>query len=144
MAAAMNIEKRDPGIVLVLALFTCGFYLIYWYLKMYEEIEMLCGETPTGNSFWLDFVLYIFSCGLFGIWADYKISEKLNELQRQRGMMGATDSTTLAVVLDIAAYITGMFTNYITSAIQQDQLNKVMQHGAPEHAPYRVELPAPY
>ncbi len=123
----MHIEKRDPGIVLVLALFTCGFYLVYWYLRMYEEIEQLVGETPTGNNFWLDFVLYIVSCGLFGIWVDYKISERLNVLQQQRGMTGATDSTTLAVVLDIAAYLTGMFTNYVTSAIQQDQLNKIVQ-----------------
>lgn len=124
----MHIEKRDPGIVLVLALFTCGFYLIYWYLRMYEEIEQLIGETPTGNAFWVDLLLYIFSCGLFGIWVDYKISERLNVLQQQRGMTGATDSTTLAIILDIAAYITGMFTNYVTSAIQQDQLNKIMQH----------------
>ena len=142
----MNVEKRDPGIVLVLALFTCGFYLIYWYFKMYEELEMLTGETPTGNSFWLDFVLYIVSCGLFGIWVDYKISERLNELQRQRGMVGATDSTMMAVVLDIAAYVTGMFTNYITSAVQQDQLNKLVQHqpvAAPTAEP-RAQLPAPY
>jgi hypothetical protein len=143
----MNVEKRDPGIVLVLALFTCGFYLIYWYFKMYEELEMLTGETPTGNNFWLDFFLNIVSCTLFGIWVDYKISEKLNELQRQRGMVGATDSMMMAVVLDIAAYVTGMFTNYITSAIQQDQLNKLLQHqpvaGATPAQP-RAQLPAPY
>lgn len=124
----MTIEKRDPGIVLVLALFTCGLYLIYWYRRMYEELEQLTGETPTGNDYWLDFVLYILSCSLFGIWVDYKISERLNVLQRQRGMTGATDSTTLSIVLDIAAYLTGMFTNYVTSAIQQDQLNKIVQH----------------
>ena len=142
----MNVEKRDPGIVLVLALFTCGFYLIYWYFKMYEELEMLTGETPTGNDFWLDFVLYIVSCTLFGIWVDYKISEKLNDLQRQRGMAGATDSTMMAVVLDLAAYVTGMFTNYLTSAVQQDQLNKLVQHQpvATPAAQPRAQLPAPY
>jgi len=124
------IEKRDPGIVLVLAIFTCGFYLIYWYYKMYEELESLAGDTPTGNSFWLDFILNIVTCGIFGIWVDYKISLQLNELQAQRGVPGAMDSTTLAVVLDIAAYITGMFTNFITSAVQQDQLNKLMRFSA--------------
>jgi len=124
----MNVEKRDPGIVLVLAIFTCGFYLIYWYLKMYEELEHLTGETPTGLNFWLDFVLYIVSCTLWGIWVDYKISLALNELQQRRGMAGAQDSTMLSVVLDIAAYVTGMFTNYVTSAIQQDQLTKIMAH----------------
>lgn len=141
----MNIEKRDPGIVLVLALFTCGLYLIYWYYRMYEEFEQLTGETPTGNAFVLDFVLYVVSCTLFGVWVDYKISEKLNVMQRERGMVGATDSTMLAVVLDLGAYVTGMFTNYVTSAIQQDQLNKLVRHAAPAPAPApRPPLPAPY
>jgi hypothetical protein len=122
----MNIERRDPGVVLILSLFTCGLYLIYWYWKMYEELEELCGETPTGNSFIIDFLLVIVTCSLWGIWADYKISMQLNDLQQARGIM-SPDSTMLAVGLDVAAYITGFFCNYITSAVQQDQLNKIVQ-----------------
>jgi len=122
----MDIEKRDAGVVLILSLFTCGLYLFYWYWKMYEELEVLDGSTPTGNSYILDLLLVFVTCSLWGIWVDYKISMQLNELQQVRGIM-SPDSTMLAVGLDVAAYITGFMCNYITSAVQQDQLNKIVQ-----------------
>jgi hypothetical protein len=122
----MNIERRDPGVVLILALFTCGLYLFYWYYKMYEELVELDGKTPTGNSYILDLLLVFVTCSLWGIWVDYKISMQLNELQDARGIR-SPDTTMLAVGLDVAAYITGFLCNYITSAVQQDQLNKIVQ-----------------
>ena len=120
----MPIERRDPGLILVLCVFTCGLYLIYWYLRMYEELSLLGGRTPTGNGFVLDLLLTIVTFSLYGMWVDYKISEQLNELQRARGIPGP-DTTMMALGLDVAAWITGFFCNYITSAIQQDQLNKL-------------------
>ena len=33
---AAEFERRDPAIVLVLSLVTCGLYLIYWYYKIYR------------------------------------------------------------------------------------------------------------
>jgi hypothetical protein len=127
---AVPVEKRDPALVLVLSFFTCGFYLIYWYYKVYEEFQTLIGQTPTGQAYWFDFILNIFTCGIYGIWVDYQISQRLNELQGSRGIVGP-DSTTLAVMLDVAAYFTGMLTNVVTSAVQQDQLNKFVEPAAP-------------
>jgi hypothetical protein len=73
----------------------------------------------------VDFLLTIVTCTLYGMWVDYKISEQLNELQAQRGIPGP-DTMMLAIGLDVAAWITGFFCNYITSAVQQDQLNKLL------------------
>ncbi len=121
------VEARDPGIVIVLSLFTCGFYLLYWYYRMYEEMTWLTGRTPTGSSYGLDLLLTIVSCGLYGVWVDYQLSVQLNEEQTRRGVQGASDTVTASIVLDVAAYVTGFFTNYVTSAIHQQQLNKIMQ-----------------
>ena len=52
-------ERRDPGIVILFSVLTCGFYLIYWYMKMYEELQLAGGCTPTGNGFGLDLLLTI-------------------------------------------------------------------------------------
>ena len=120
----MPIERRDAAMVLIFAFITCGLYLMFWYYKVYEELESLSGSTPTGNSYWLDFILNIITCTLFGVWVDYKISLQLNELQAGAGLP-AQDTTMLVVVLDIAAWVVGGFTNMVSSAIQQDQLNKV-------------------
>jgi len=122
-----TIERRDPGIILVLSVFTCGFYLIYWYFVMYDELEYLTGETPTGNNFWVDFLLNIVTCSLYGVWVDYKMSQQLTEYERAQGLPMPGDSTNAVVMLDVAAYVTGFFTNYLSSAIQQDQLNKAMR-----------------
>lgn len=131
----MEVEHREPGIVLVLSVFTCGLYLMYWYYRMYEELTALTGETPTGMNYWVDFLLNILTCSLYGIWVDYKISLLLSEMQQRRGMRHAPDTAMAAVGLDIAAFITGFFTNFISSAIQQDQLNKLMK--ATNELPYR-------
>jgi hypothetical protein len=32
----------------------------------------------------------------------------------------------IAVILDVASYVTAFFTNFVTSAIQQDQLNRLV------------------
>jgi len=123
----MGIERRDAGIVLVLGIFTCGFYYIYWYMKMYEELSQLSASarTPTGHSFWLDFLFVIVTCTLYGVYVDYLISEQLKEIARERGVT-TNDTSTTVVLLDLAAWVTGFLTNYLSSSIQQDQLNKLV------------------
>jgi len=120
-----TIEKRDPGIVLVISCFTCGFYLIYWYAKMYDELETLTGSTPTGHSYIVDLLLVIVTCTLYGIWVDYKMAKQLFELQHANAYPMPADSSQMVVLLDAAAWITGFLTNLVSSAIMQDHLNKL-------------------
>ncbi len=123
-----NTERRDGGIVLVISVLTCGFYLFYWYYKIYEELEGLAGETPTGNGYWVDCLLNIVTCSLYGIFVDYKISQQIHALYLQHQAPNPPDTANTAILLDIAAFFTGYFTNFITSAIHQDHLNKLVRH----------------
>lgn len=132
-----EIERRDPGIVLVLSVFTCGFYLLFWYYKIYDELETLAGDTPTGRSYGFDLFLTIITCSLYGIWVDYRISLTLQQAAHDRGMTRMQDTSTVAIVLDLASMITGMLTNFISSAIHQDQLNKLVRHIRDSGDPYR-------
>jgi len=120
-------EKRDPGIVLVLSLFTCGFYLLYWYFRMYEELEELTGEPVTGTGYWLDLLFTILSCSIYGIWVDYRISQQLHDYEIAQNLPAPGDTANIPVILDGLAYFSGGLSNYVTSALQQDQLNKIMQ-----------------
>ena len=131
-----GIEPRSPAVVLVAGVLTCGLYQVYWYYRMYEELELVTGATPTGNGFWLDFALVVITCGLYGIWVDYRISMQLVEAMRMRGLHPPSDNPTLVVILDVAAYMTGWLTNLLSTAIQQDLLNKlVATSGAPGGGP---------
>ena len=117
------IENRNAGIVLLLSIVTCGLYLIYWYYKVYQEMTWLTGATPTGNSFLMDMVISIITLGIWGIYVDYTISQKLHQVQKSRGIQ-AEETGTLVIILDVAAYLTGFITNFVSSAIQQDILNQ--------------------
>lgn len=126
----MNIERRDPAIVLLLGILTCGLYLIYWYMKMYEDVEAVTGETPTGNSFGLDLAFVIITCMIYGIWVDYRLSQQLYAAAVERQVPNATDTSMPVLILDIAQFVTGGIAGFVTPMLHQEQLNKIVQAGA--------------
>jgi len=123
---APAIERREPALVLVFSIITFGLYLPFWYHGMYEDLKTLGGRTPTGHGFWLDFLFVIITLAIYGIWVDYQISREIAEIEENNGLGPAQDTALIAVILDVASYVTAFFTNFVTSAIQQDQLNRIV------------------
>ncbi len=121
------IQRREPALVLVLSIVTLGFYLPFWYHGIYEDLQKLDGRTPTGHGFWIDFLFVILTLAIYGIWVDYRISQQIAELEDRSGLGPAQDTSIIAVILDVAAYFTVFFTNFVTSAIHQDQINRVVE-----------------
>jgi hypothetical protein len=119
------IQRREPALVLILSIFTLGFYLPFWYHGVYADLERLDGRTPTGRSFWLDFFFVIITLAIYGIWVDYQISQQIAEFEERNGLGPVQDTSVVAVILDAASFFTAFFTNFVTSAIQQDQLNRL-------------------
>ena len=42
-----NIQRRNPALVIILSIITCGIYNIYWFVKTKGEINSLGAEIPT-------------------------------------------------------------------------------------------------
>jgi hypothetical protein len=124
---APSIERREPALVLVLSIITFGIYLPFWYHGIYRDLEALDGRTPTGNGFWLDFFFVILTLAIYGIWVDYRISQQIAEFEERNDLGPVQDTTIVAVILDLAAYVTAFWTNFVTSAIQQDQVNRLVE-----------------
>ncbi len=101
---------------------TLGIYLIYWYSCVYAEWQELTGSTPTGNQFALDLLFGIVTCGIWGIYVDYRISQELTAYRVARGL-APRDTTMAVLILDVAAYVTISITFLISSALQQDLIN---------------------
>ncbi len=120
-----TIEKRSPVLVVVLMLITCGIYSIFWYYQIYKELQSFTNSTPTKNSYWLDLFLAIFTCGLWGFYVDYKISKQLHEIRKKYNLSG-DDSSNIVLILDIGSLFTFYFLFAITSAIQQDEWNQIL------------------
>ncbi len=122
-----TIQRREPAFVLVLSIVTLGLYLPFWYHGIYEDLEALDGKTPTGRGYWLDFLFVIVTFAIYGIWVDYQISLQISDFEERNGLGPVQDTSMISVILDVAAYFTVFFTNFVTSAIQQDQLNRVVE-----------------
>jgi hypothetical protein len=122
-----TIQRREPAFVLVLSIVTLGLYLPFWYHGIYEDLQALDGKTPTGRGYWLDFFFVIITFAIYGIWVDYQISLQIADFEERNGLGPVQDTSMIAVLLDVAAYFTVFFTNFVTSAIQQDQLNRVVE-----------------
>ena len=121
------IQRREPALVLVLSIVTLGLYLPFWYHGIYEDLKALDGRTPTGHGFWLDFLFVILTFAIYGIWVDYQISQQIAEFEERNGLGPVQDTSIIAVILDAASYFTAFFTNFVTSAIQQDQIKRVVE-----------------
>jgi hypothetical protein len=121
------IQRREPALVLVLSIVTLGIYLPFWYHGIYEDLKALDGRTPTGRGFWLDFFFVLLTFAIYGIWVDYQISQQIAEFEERNGLGPVQDTSIIAVILDAASYFTAFFTNFVTSAIQQDQINRVVE-----------------
>ena len=119
------LQRREPILVLLFSIFSFGLYLPFWYHGIYADLTRLDGRTPTGNGYWLDFFLVILTFALYGIFVDYRISRQINDIEQRHGLGPVQDTSVVAVILDVAAYFTVFFTNFVTSAIQQDQLNRL-------------------
>lgn len=121
-----TIEKRNPILVVVLMVITCGLYAIFWYYQIYKELKSFTNTTPTGNSYWIDFFISIITCGLWGFYVDYKISKQLHEIRKQYNLSG-DDSSNIVLILDVGSLFTLYFLFAITSAIQQDEWNQILE-----------------
>ena len=108
---------------MLFSLITCGFYLIYWYFKTLGEMAD-AGHSSTGNAPILDFLIAVVTCGIYGIFVDYRISKAIVELQ-QDAALPINDTAVLVVLLDIFGL------SVITSAIHQNELNKLWSSGGP-------------
>jgi len=119
------LQRREPALVLIFSIVSFGLYLPFWYHGVYQDLERLDGRTPTGRGYWLDFLFVIVTFAIYGIWVDYRISQQISEFEQHNGLGPSEDTSIIAIILDVASYFTAFFTNFVTSAIQQDQLNRL-------------------
>lgn len=99
----MKITQRNPVVVLVLTLVTCGLYGLYWFWVTRDEINSLGGDVPH------PILIIIPIANLYFLW---KYSECLakNVIQKE-------DSKIMYFLLFIVIGIVGIF-------LAQTELNK--------------------
>jgi len=128
--SVLRSAHKRPWVVFVLAVITFGIYMPFWYHRVYKTMRELDGTTPTGNGFWLDAFLSLITCGIYAIWVDYELASQIQRVQQKYNLSPIPDTRITSLILDLAAYLTVFVTFFLTSAIHQEQINRVLERFA--------------
>jgi hypothetical protein len=108
--------RREPGIVLLLHVITCGIYYLWWIYTVSEE--MMAFDLDPDTSPGLEVLFSVISCGTYTIYWDYKTAKKIRKLQDKVGLT-ANDNSVLFLVLNFLGL------GLIPSMIEQGDLNNI-------------------
>lgn len=109
-------KHREPGIVLLLTLVTCGIYYLYWIYRVSGEMMAYLEERDTDPA--LEVVLSIITCYLYTIYWDYKTGRKIARMQEIAGLP-VTDNSLLYLVLNLLGL------GFLPHVMEQGHLNEI-------------------
>lgn len=106
-------KNRSVLSVVLLSLFTCGIYQIYWMYVTTEDLNANEPEEPLTNYI-VAILLSIVTCGIYGIYWMYKFYKKVDSVAK-------TDDLLLSLLLSL------FVSSIIGMAIAQNSLNKISE-----------------
>lgn len=106
-------KNRSVVSVILLSIFTCGIYSLYWCYVTTEELNAADHDEPLMNYI-LSILLSLVTCGVYGIYWAYKFYQKADKV---------TGSNNL--ILNFILHIFGF--SIVSMAITQDEINKSLE-----------------
>lgn len=92
-----QIEERNIAVYLLLTIFTCGIFGIYWLVVIIKDVSAASGEDMEP---WMTILLIILTCGLYGWYCSYKIGKNMH-IAGQRYNVNIEDNALLYLLLSI-------------------------------------------
>ncbi|MBE6136938.1 MAG: DUF4234 domain-containing protein [Erysipelotrichaceae bacterium] len=102
-------QRRSIAGVIILSLFTCGIYSIYWFYVVAEDLNRREPEDPLMNYI-LAILVSIVTCGIYGIYWNYKFFKKLDKAVGE-------DNVVLNFILTLFGF------SIVSQAIAQNSIN---------------------
>ena len=116
--------RRDPALVLIMILLTCGIYYLYFIYKASQEADDFLGEADYSPA--TEVVLSVLTCGFWNIYWDYRTGKRIARMSAQVGLP-PTDNALLYLLLDLLGAGGFASLGIINPVLQQDGLNRVWQ-----------------
>ncbi|MDD2426869.1 MAG: DUF4234 domain-containing protein [Eubacteriales bacterium] len=120
-------QYRSPVTVLLLGIFTCGIYLIYWRYITSQDINAVLGYEKTKPSYELLGIL----CMIFSWINMYYIDEALVEIDNKRGF----HSDSKFILWLLLTFFLGIGTLFMAYTVQE-RLNALYSGQSSRTAPY--------
>lgn len=108
------VTNRDIATCIILSIFTCGIYAIYWFISLTDELNALSGVQDTSGG--TAFLLTLVTCGIYGLYWAYKCGEKIDRIQMQRGINAGNNGVLYLILF--------WFGGIIACALIQNEINK--------------------
>jgi hypothetical protein len=109
-------ERREPAMVLIFSLLTCGIYYFWWIYTVSGEVARAMPEKAINPA--NELIFSIITCSLYTWYWDYKMGQYIAEMQGRVGLP-VKDNSVLYLVLDI------LQVGIVNSLIEQGALNDV-------------------
>jgi hypothetical protein len=114
--------RREPGLVLLFSILTCGIYYYWWVYKVSGEVQDFLGEPDTAPA--TELLLSALTCGLYLFYWDWKIAEKIARMQ-ERVNIPPKDNTVLYLVLNLLGAGPAYGLGLLVPLIEQSHLNEI-------------------
>ena len=75
--------RRNIFLSLIFTIVTCGFYGLYWHVKLTDEVNAIRGDRHATSGI-MTLIFTLLSCGLYGIYWAYNIGEKVDYIKGNR------------------------------------------------------------
>lgn len=106
---------RSVVSVVLLSLFTCGIYSIYWMYVMAEDMNQKEPNDPLMNYI-LAILLGLVTCGIYAVYWMYKFYKKLDSITGENNCL-------LNLILSL------LCSSIVGSAIAQSSVNNMLSKG---------------
>lgn len=117
-AKPLNAEFRhDIALGIILSIFTCGLYNIYWNYKQFQAMNILLGREE--YNFWMWLVLSIVTCMIFHVYYEYKMGSDLHAWMASHGYYVNPNLAPIGLVLSFFGL------TIVADAIYQHELNRL-------------------
>lgn len=116
------IQRREIAISIILTIFTCGIYGIFWFISLSDDIKKASGDEslPSGG---IAFLLTLVTCGIYGFYWAYRMGKALSVAQTRAGFTVTNDNSILYLILQLFGL------GIVNYALMQNQLNLIAEQG---------------
>ena len=109
-----DIVPRSIPMAIILSFVTCGFYSLYWFYKLNNEVNELAEDTQAPDGL-LALVFTIITCGIYGLYWLYQMGKKCDYISGKE-----SSSSILFLVLGIFGL------SIVSYALIQDTINRAL------------------
>jgi len=113
-----NKYQANIALYLVLTLFTCGIFNIYWNYRQMEACNELVGRKEF--DFWLWFLLCLITCGIYHIFYQYNMGRVIVEIQKNKNKHLFDNLPVISVIATLFG------ASIVVDCIHQSEINKML------------------